>query len=575
PKKAPDGGRYGLQLLLHSLGAGFNQFSGSRNQSQFGERGHGYLVMTPAGRGPDGWYYDHAGADTFEVWADVARHYKLDPALTSIAGYSMGGYATFKFATQFPDLFAKGQPTVGPPGLGVWVPPSPPSPGGDQSNTYRQLASLRNIPFLIWNASSDELVPYAGARQQAQGFDDLGYRYEFDTFAPAEHLTLALNDQFAPAAAFLGDATVDRDPAHVTYVRNPTMDFAGDGTAADHAYWLSGIGVRDGSGAAPLGTVDALSSGFGASDPAPGATETGGGSLDGGTFGSLAYTSQTKRWGPPSPGPLADAVKVTARNIGTVTVHPDRARLTCAARLTLDTDGPVKVVFAGCGRTETFAAAGTFTRAGGGACATAAGFRSVSVRGRGHGLHVTFSRRARRPVTVDVLRQSAGRLVLTSPRRVKRFAGRTRSFTWSGAGARAGYYTVRLRMKLSSGAVDERDVVLERRGGRFARRSASVRRPTCGSLRAFSLASPVFGGRNARRLRARYRLGRTAKVRVDLVRLGKVVRRVAKARTVAAGKTIRVSVRPAGLARATYGVRLTITAAGRRTTRSTLHARRL
>ncbi|MEA2311989.1 MAG: hypothetical protein QOE28_1957, partial [Solirubrobacteraceae bacterium] len=42
PKKAPDGGRYGLQLLLHSLGAGFNQFSGSRNQSQFGERGHGY-----------------------------------------------------------------------------------------------------------------------------------------------------------------------------------------------------------------------------------------------------------------------------------------------------------------------------------------------------------------------------------------------------------------------------------------------------------------------------------------------------------------------------------------------------
>ena len=66
--------------------------------------------MTPAGRGPDGWYYDLAGADTFEVWADVARHYPLDPDVTSIAGYSMGGYGTYKFATSFPDLFARGQP---------------------------------------------------------------------------------------------------------------------------------------------------------------------------------------------------------------------------------------------------------------------------------------------------------------------------------------------------------------------------------------------------------------------------------------------------------------------------------
>ena len=78
----------------------------------------GSIVITPSGRGPDGWYYDHAGADTFEVWADVAAHYQLDPAFTDIAGYSMGGYGTYKFTSQFPDLFARAQPTVGPPGLG-------------------------------------------------------------------------------------------------------------------------------------------------------------------------------------------------------------------------------------------------------------------------------------------------------------------------------------------------------------------------------------------------------------------------------------------------------------------------
>jgi pimeloyl-ACP methyl ester carboxylesterase len=151
---------------MHSLGGNDNQYSASRNQSQFGERGQGHLIATPSGRGPDGWYYDHAGAEVFEVWADVARHYPLDPALTSVAGYSVGGYGTYKLASQFPDLFAKGQPTVGPPALGVWAPPADPQPGGAQSNTFRQLASLRNIPFLIWNAASDELVPYAGPRRR-------------------------------------------------------------------------------------------------------------------------------------------------------------------------------------------------------------------------------------------------------------------------------------------------------------------------------------------------------------------------------------------------------------------------
>ena len=34
-----------------------------------------------------------------------------------IAGYSMGGYGAYKLASQFPDLFARVQTTVGPPGI--------------------------------------------------------------------------------------------------------------------------------------------------------------------------------------------------------------------------------------------------------------------------------------------------------------------------------------------------------------------------------------------------------------------------------------------------------------------------
>jgi len=350
PKKPRPASGYGMTLLLHSLGASFNQYLTSRNQSEFGERGPGSIVITPEGRGTDGWYYDAAGADTFEVWADVASRFKLDPDWTVIAGYSMGGYGTFKFASEFPDLFAKAQPTVGPPALGIWVPPVPPVSGGERSNTNHMLPSLRNIPFLIWNAVQDELVPYAGAVAQAQTFDELGYRYIWDSFAPAEHLTLAFHDQFQPAADFLGTTKVDRNPPHVTYVVNPTMDFPKVGTVADHAYWLSGMKLRDAAGDAPLGTIDVRSHGFGVADPSAGSTQHGGGTLGPGTLGQLPFTEQSKAWGKAASEAKLDRLEITATNVRTVTIDPTRARVDCDAQLVVKSDGPLSVTLAGCGR---------------------------------------------------------------------------------------------------------------------------------------------------------------------------------------------------------------------------------
>jgi hypothetical protein len=348
PGAAAPAGGWGATLLLHSLSANYNQFEGSRNQSQFAARGPGSIVFTPSGRGPDGWYYDRAGADTFEVWADVAAHYSLNPAFTDIAGYSMGGYGTYKFATQFPDLFARAQPTVGPPGLGVWVPPAEPQPGGSQSLTQRMLGSVRNVPFLIWNETTDELVPIAGALEQVKAFDDLGYRYEFDQFQAGEHLTLAINDEYAPAAAFLGTEEVNSDPPHVTYVYNPTMDFPADGTSAGHAYWVYGVALRDAGGSAPLGTVDVRSQGFGVGDPVPGPTQQGAGALTGGQIPAIPYTSQSKAWGAPPSEPAHNALDITATNVAAVTIDAKRAKVKCSAQLNVTTDGPLTVTLADC-----------------------------------------------------------------------------------------------------------------------------------------------------------------------------------------------------------------------------------
>ena len=244
PSGPQPAGGWGLTLLLHSLSANYNQFEGSKNQSQFANRGSGSIVITPSGRGPDGWYYDRAGQDTFEVWADAAAHYRLNPSFTDVAGYSMGGYGTYKFTSQFPDLFAKAQPTVGRPASASGYRPPNRQPGGNQSLTQRMLASVRNVPFLIWDETTDELVPISGVLEQVNTFDALGYRYEFDQFQAGDHLTLAINDEFAPAAAFLGTDTVQptrrTSPTPTTrrWTSRPT------GRRAGHAYWVYNVSLR-------------------------------------------------------------------------------------------------------------------------------------------------------------------------------------------------------------------------------------------------------------------------------------------------------------------------------------------
>jgi hypothetical protein len=329
PRKPVPSQGYGMTLLLHSLAATYNQYLGSRNQSQFGERGSGSIVITPLARGPDGGYDSYAAADVFEVWADVARRYKLDPDWTVITGYSMGGIGTFKLAEQFPDLFARAQPTVG------------------DSSDNKMVASLRNIPVLMWNAAADELVPETSYLPTAKALDDAGYRYELNIFS-GEHLTLAINDQYAPATDFLGTAKVDRNPAHVTYVVDPSLDHANLSFVADHAYWLSGLKPRD---ASQQGTADAFSHSFGIGDPVAPATQVGAGTLTGGNLGTLAFTRNYKTWGPAPPIVRADRIDLTAKNVAALTIDVKRAGVSCNVDLRTTSDGPLTVTLAGCKRT--------------------------------------------------------------------------------------------------------------------------------------------------------------------------------------------------------------------------------
>ena len=222
PEGTPPAEGWGL-TLLHALAVGQLQpVPQHANQVQLGERGQGHIVITPEARGPDGFYAGIPEATTFEVWADVARHYPVNADMVAASGYSMGGFGTYRLLARYPDLFAAGFSVVGEPG-----------------SVSDQLRSMVNVPFLSWNAAEDELVNLATSEAAHAGLVEAEIAHTHNLFTAADHLSLAGNDEYTPGAEFLGDRTVDRDPATVRFVLDPTEDSLD--VTADHAYWVSGL----------------------------------------------------------------------------------------------------------------------------------------------------------------------------------------------------------------------------------------------------------------------------------------------------------------------------------------------
>ena len=248
PRSYRDGRRAGLTFSLHSLGGTYTQYAvfSPHQLDQFGPR-RDDLVVTTLGRGEDGWYMNEAEVDFFEVWRDVAHRFSLAPRRTYVSGYSMGGYGTYRLGTMYPDLFARAFTTVGPPGRGIWLPPAPPQPGGEVTNTYNLLENARWLPYMNWVAEQDQLVPYPGPTEQQNRFDRLGLRSTLETFQ-GDHFTLAILDEWGAAANFLGDHRAKRRPARFDYAFMPQADRPDLGLRHNHAYWISRLRARDESG---------------------------------------------------------------------------------------------------------------------------------------------------------------------------------------------------------------------------------------------------------------------------------------------------------------------------------------
>ncbi len=306
-----------LTVYLHSLTRHHWQYHGSVGLAQLGEE-RGNLVLTPLARGVDGWYQHEAEYDVFEAWADVRRHFDVDMDRVTLAGFSMGGYGTYRLATLYPDLVGAAMTVAGPPG-----------------ETTPWLPSLRHVPFLNVVAAEDRVVPLAGTRAQSlgapeagvAGFDQLGYRFRFVVYQPAGHLTLAGYGYDIPMAGeFLGRAPVVRDPARVTFVYDPAADDPALGLVHDHAYWVSGLEVAPGTG---QGTIDARSFATGRGDPGSHATTAAG-------QGPLPYREWRRGWDDAPPVPAENRLSLNLAGLSAARVDVVRAGLGSDAPLVVE-----------------------------------------------------------------------------------------------------------------------------------------------------------------------------------------------------------------------------------------------
>lgn len=355
-----DGSPASLFINMHSLSVHHNQYRGGSAPGasyptlyeQFGD-GLDAVIVTPLGRGPDGWYEDQGLVDTLEVWADVLTRYNIDRDRVFVGGYSMGGYGTYRLTTIMPDSFASAVSIVGPPVNGIWAYPLPPTGGeANPDNTRPQLENTRNVPFWITHGALDELVPVAGIVHQTNRFAELGHEYRFALHPVGDHFAFVFQDEWSREVAWFATHPIKvTDPQRVTFkVRpgswatngNPTIlahltDLIDEvGARLDGAYWTSAIAVANGPDV--TGYVD-LSSGAIARQQS-GVSKVSGVGTDGPS--PYALTGQDVVW---SDGSTADTLYGHLSKVTSVTVDVGRAGLSDSPAVNVTTDTPTTIIF--------------------------------------------------------------------------------------------------------------------------------------------------------------------------------------------------------------------------------------
>jgi pimeloyl-ACP methyl ester carboxylesterase len=325
-----------LTWILHSLGANLNQY-GSLAPSQLEEEceDRDSICATTEGFSDGQWYYGPAEVDFWDVWHQLASTYDLDPDATVISGYSMGGFASYKLALEYPDLFAQAMPLEGPIVCGEKVSGGVETAAGagqctSDGNTTPLIVNAKWLPYVMTYGAADELVPFTGGVEQVEAFNNLNYRYYAVLYPAEDHLVFATQNDFAPATSQLGHLERVHNPASFTFTWYPDLDSSSLGIGPTGDYWISGLQARSAT-AGELATVTASS----AAIPEPSETPEHHVST---AFGPTPAVTDSLTWAPGPAPATQQLLQLNLSDVGAIAVDTVSAGLTCAT-VDATTDG--------------------------------------------------------------------------------------------------------------------------------------------------------------------------------------------------------------------------------------------
>ena len=165
PPEAQPAQTYPLVLFLHGAGE-----RGEDNYYQVANHIDGLIEATQSDAyksfllapqltdfpgGPGGWYSASPFDRTIELLTQIMQTYPVDPSRIYITGLSMGGFGTFEYLAEHPDLFAAAVPMSG---------------GGSTSTA----ATIKDVPLWVFHGTMDQTVPVQYSRDMVNAITAAG-----------------------------------------------------------------------------------------------------------------------------------------------------------------------------------------------------------------------------------------------------------------------------------------------------------------------------------------------------------------------------------------------------------------
>ena len=171
-----------LVIALHGLGSGTSYMMEYNNLVELAER-DGYIIATPMGYNPSGWYGARGQGNEFNsrqanpgpanlghlseqdvlnVLKIVRDEYNVDNRRIYLIGQSMGGGGTWYLGSKYSDIWA----ALAPMAPAIYISPN-------------ILESAKHLPVMVIQGDADQSVDVKVTRQWVAKMKELGMTYEY------------------------------------------------------------------------------------------------------------------------------------------------------------------------------------------------------------------------------------------------------------------------------------------------------------------------------------------------------------------------------------------------------------